>query len=189
MINYHGLISFHAPSLTLYMYNAPVSSSQYIAPAVEPDGRPEGKINLPGKVPPPVIPDKFIIDPDVTVINVELLSDPVIVMLFAPTPIKYDDVVAVVANEADVAVVANEALTACKTYDADVAVVALPTNDPLNDPVATTVIPTPIPSNASMIFVIWVGDIVPPAVMPVLLIVAIYVVPFFVYRPIFRPFI
>jgi hypothetical protein len=40
-----------------------------------------------------------------------------------------------------------------------------------------------------MIFVICVGDIVPPTVMPDLLIVAIYVVPFFVYRPIFRPFI
>ena len=100
----------------LYMNKVEVASSQYIAPAAGAEGSPEGKINLPGKEPPaPVIPDKFIIDPDVAVINVELLSDPVIVILFTPTPIKYDDVVAVVANEADVAVVANDALTACKT--------------------------------------------------------------------------
>ena len=109
------------------MYSRPVESSQYIAPAAGDDGRADGKINVPRTPGPPVIPDKFIIDPDVAVINVELLSDPVIVILFAPNPIKYDDVVAVVANDAlsavidlddetaNDAVVANEALTACKT--------------------------------------------------------------------------
>jgi hypothetical protein len=55
--------------------------------------------------------------------------------------------------------------------------------------VGITVVVVLVPSNASIIFVICVGDIVPPAVMPVLLIVAIYVVPFFIYRPILRPFI
>ena len=84
---------------------------------------------------------------------------------------------AVVANDA------NDAVNACVANEA--VPVNVPTNDPVNDPDATTVIPIPVPSNASIIFVICVGDIVPPAVMPVLLIVAIYVVPFFVYRPIF----
>ena len=81
------------------------------------------------------------------------------------------------------------AYDAVVAYEADVALVARPVNDPLNDPDAIIVVLALVPSNASMIFVICVGDIVPPVVIPVLLIVAIYVIPFFIYRPIFRPFI
>jgi hypothetical protein len=184
------------------MNNLPLASSQYIVAAgTEPLGIVVGTTNLPD---PPTLPNcdkskikllvasKFpfneleymlilVPDPDIVTlpkIEVDPVTDNEPVIRADPVNGKLDG-----ANDADVAVSA---------YEADVAVVdvvAVPTNDPLNDPVATTVIPTPVPSNASIIFVICVGDIVPPAVMPVLLIVAIYVVPFFVYRPIFRPFI
>lgn len=86
------------------------------------------------------------------------------------------NIAAAAAFNANDAVVEKLDDTAFKTYDA---VVAVPIKEPEKDPVATTVSVDP-PLNASIARVTCSACIVPPDVIPVLFIIAIYV-PFFIY--------